>query len=114
MAAFTSKVGDTGISIFATLVKRNGDPIPMPAGSTVKFTMTNYKTGEVKVDKAACVIVNANAAQVRYDWQTEDVDTAGLFLGEFLVTDDQGKETRVPRNNAEDAYSEILFEPNLA
>jgi hypothetical protein len=53
--------------------------------------MRRRKTGAVKIDEAAAIIVSANPggagdAVMRYDWQVGDTDTVGIFEGEFEVT----------------------------
>lgn len=55
------------------------------SGSSVKFKMRSESSSTLKVDTAA-TIVNAASGTVRYDWATNDVDTAGAFLAWWEVT----------------------------
>ena len=56
-------------------------------GLTVTFTMINAATGVAKVSAASATIVTAASGIVSYDFQSADVDTAGIYWGTFEVTE---------------------------
>jgi len=64
-------------------------------GATVRFKMRSTTSATLVVDQLA-VIVSAVNGTVRYDWQTADVATAGLFLAWFEVTLASGKKQDTP------------------
>lgn len=78
---FTIKQDDTRPAIQAIISAAATDTI-----SSVTFTMSD-KTGTAKVSAGSGDIVNQASstaqAQVKYQWQTGDTDTAGTFYGEF-------------------------------
>lgn len=55
-------------------------------GHTVKLKMRALRSSTLKVDAAATVVTPA-AGTVRYDWGASDLDTAGLYLAWFEVTE---------------------------
>lgn len=58
--------------------------------STVKFRMRAVGSSTLKVD-AAATVVTAASGDVRYDWVSADVDTAGDYLGWWRVTLPSGR-----------------------
>ncbi len=99
------KRGDLRPSIRMTLTGRDGEPLALPDGSTVRFRMRTVErttpAASPKVD-ALAVIEDAATATVRYDWAGTDTDTNGSFYGEFRRVLASGQET-VPA----DSYLEI-------
>lgn len=55
------------------------------SGATVKFSM-EHENGKLKINEAACTIVDAPTGQVKYQWSGSDTDTPGTYRGEFHVT----------------------------
>ncbi len=117
------RVGDTVKVLEAYLKYRDsaGDATAYDlSGKTVTFSMINKATGTAKVTDQAAVIVTAASGLVRYDFQSADVDTAGVFLGFFTVTDSGETDTypAVPTacqvwihgdsETAEQAYKRVL------
>ena len=80
MADFHIKQNDTGPVLQYTLL-----PLTDITGATVAFSMKDA-SDVVKIDKAACSIVNATLGIVSYAWAAADTDTAGNFEAEFQVT----------------------------
>ena len=70
--------GNTSPSLTDT-IRVDGAPFDL-TDCTVKFQMKLIGASSLTVDTAA-TIVDAEAGEVRYDWQAADVDTAGSFIG---------------------------------
>lgn len=109
MATYTINVkkGDRLPAVAATL-RANGAAINL-TGSTVKFLMRSVNGGLVKVN-AACVVVNASAGQVRYDWALADTDTPGKYHAEFQITDGSGLRETCPN----DGHLVVLVADDIA
>lgn len=61
-----------------------GSPVDI-TGATVKFSMEDL-AGTPKVTDATVVLVDALQGIVRYDWAAADVNTTGIFIGQFEIT----------------------------
>lgn len=86
---FYIKKGDTAPSVEATLRNRDRSPIDLTDAASVNFQMGSLD--------GACVIVDpATSGVVRYDWDTNDTATAGVFDAEFKVTWNDAREQTVP------------------
>ena len=84
------RVGDTITVLDAQLKQRSSAGVETAVnltGMTVTFTMINAATSVTKVSAAAATVVTAATGMVRYDFQTVDVDTAGIFWGTFKIVD---------------------------
>lgn len=86
---FQIKKGDTRPAIQATISAAATDVL-----TTVLFYMSD-KTGAHKVNAGAGTIVQqpsaSQQAQVKYQWQAGDTDTAAVYNGEFEVTFNDGR-----------------------
>lgn len=51
----------------------------------VTFIMKDIDTNEVKINGKECIIIDPDTGSVRYAWDLEDTDTAGIYQGEFEV-----------------------------
>jgi len=86
------RVGDT-TKVYSAILKYAVDDIPENdvaknlTGLSVTFTMINAATGVAKVSAAAATIVTAASGIVSYDFQSADVDTAGVYWATFKVTE---------------------------
>jgi hypothetical protein len=92
------KVGDTAPDPVADL---NTDV----SGATVLFRL--MKLNGAFVFSRAATIDNAVNGIVRYTWQAGDTNTAGAYLGEFVVTYAGGDVQRFPQGS----YLEVLIRP---
>lgn len=78
------------------LVSSEGQPLPIPVGATVTFTMVNALTGSVKISAAAATVVDAARGLVEFAWRAGDTDTAADYLAEWRVTTIGGITQTVP------------------
>jgi hypothetical protein len=90
MADFYLKQNNTARPFVAVLRDDEG-PVDL-TGATVLFVMQQSGESEPKVSAAAAVDPDqtANKGKVTYAWVSVDVDTAGTFLAEWVVTFDGG------------------------
>ena len=71
-------------------ITQDGKAIDL-TGATVKFYMKDSTTGSVKINGAACTIIDAVKGKCRYSWQASDTNTVGTYAGEVEVTFPDGK-----------------------
>ena len=95
MIHFSIKKGDTN-HVLTTKLCRDGSVIDL-TGATVKFYMSLHGESVLTVD-ADCNVSDAENGEVEYTWIAADVDTAGLFEGEFVVTFSSGKIETFPND----------------
>lgn len=76
--------GSTLPVLTATILTATGTPMTL-VGASVKFVMRTLQTAKPKIDATATVVTPA-AGSVRYAWTATDTATAGLFMGQFIVT----------------------------
>lgn len=105
----TYKRGDMLPPLDANLVQDSANTPHDLTGATVVFILRNQKTGALKVNRGSCSIVDATLGQVRYTWQTTDLNIAGVYNGEFEVTFATGKPLSFPQED----YIEITIEKDL-
>lgn len=102
MIDFYIKQGDLLPVLRAQLTDLNGTSVNI-SGAAIDF---NYKlkspTG-VFVQRAA-VIEDAANGIVQYPWVSGDTSSLGLYIGEFVVTFSDSKQTSFPQGN------QIVFE----
>lgn len=87
MADYYLKKGDIGNPLIAVLSDANG-PVDL-TGLTIRFKMRPRTTLVTKVDGPAVPDPDqsANPGRVSYSWAEGDVDSAGRFVGEFIIDD---------------------------
>ena len=90
MATFTLKRGDTAPALRYALIP---DTLDL-TGGTVVFNVRRL------LDRRPATIVTASPPVVEYQWQTGDLDSAGLFLAEFEVTYPDGRVETFPPDNS--------------
>ncbi len=101
---FRIDVGATLPRIVIQLMDGN-DPVPLTA-PVPTFRMVD-KGGNVKINDAAGVVVDAATGQVGYDWQAADTDTEDEFSGQFTITVDGGGIYKMP--NGADQRLRVLI-----
>jgi hypothetical protein len=86
MADFFIKTSDTAPSIAATLTDYAGTAVSL-SGATVHVILRPFD-GETSLYAEANNddTGGATVGHVSYDWETEDLDTAGPYYGEWQVT----------------------------
>lgn len=96
MSEATLKTGDTGRTLAATLRYDDGTVIDL-TGCTVTFAMRAASAVYASVYAAADVDADPTTGRVTFDgWSSGDLDTAGSYVAEFVVTDSSGGEITVP------------------
>lgn len=78
-------VGDRLTSIAAKLRKADNTALSL-TGCTVAFRMQLQSSGATKVNDAAATVDSASEGTVSYAWAAGDVDTAGTYVGYWIVT----------------------------
>jgi len=86
------KKGDQADPYTAQLKDANG-PVDITGNKRVQFYMKNRKTGNKKIEGKTVNVLNASEGRVEYEWDSEDVDTAGVFEAEIVVEFTNGDET---------------------
>lgn len=96
MADFYLKQNNTARPFVAVLRDDEG-PVDL-TDATVLFVMQQSGESEPKVNASAVVDPDqtANKGKVTYSWASEDVDTAGTFLAEWVVTFDDSRVQSFP------------------
>ncbi|AVO37398.1 BppU family phage baseplate upper protein [Pukyongiella litopenaei] len=94
MADFYIKQGDTRPALEAVLMDAKGNPVDL-TGATARLHLA--RNGKVVVD-APCIIVDAPAGLVRYQWAVGDTDQPGAYAAEIEVTDAGGGVETCPNN----------------
>lgn len=105
--------GDTYPPLTATLRESAeppaeiGDPVDL-TGSTVRFSMRSAR-GALVVDRATCIITDADAGEVLYQWTVLDTASGGDHTGEFEETRGDGTIRTYPN----DRTMLIIIRPQL-
>lgn len=93
------KAGDTGLDLTGIVRDQNGAAKDI-AGATVRFHMKTL-AGTAKV---AAVATNNQATggtgAVLYSWAPADIDTPGLYVGEWQITYSSGDVQTFPNDRA--------------
>jgi hypothetical protein len=83
--AFTIKRFDTSPTIGMNLQDAAANPVSIVNALDVRFHMRLRGEQTLKIDARASVI-DAETGTVKYDWLTQDTDTAGRYEAEIEVT----------------------------
>ena len=88
---FSMSVDDTSPAIQVTCQDSSGTAVSVAGASEVRFKMQTQDKVTDKVNNTANTsIVDGAAGIVKYDWQTGDTDTAGVYLAKFIITYSDG------------------------
>lgn len=109
MADFHLKKGDRLPALKVQFLDADGLPINL-TGKTVRFSMRLVGSSTPKINNAPATVDNATSGMASYAWQATDVDTPGMYQGEFDVVEADGKVQTVPANG----YISIEIEDTLA
>lgn len=101
---FEIKKGDVGKIIRSVLRDENYEATNLEQATLVKFNMAEYRTGVSKVSATASVeqtnIISpeegGNRGAVHYAFQSADINTVGIYSGEWEVTWNDGSVTTYP------------------
>jgi len=93
-ATHNIKQNDTSPILQGTLTDGAGVVVDL-TGATVVFSMRDETSLTLKIDKQACVLVDAVNGVVSYTWlaANNDTDTPGTYIGEFQSTNGASVET---------------------
>lgn len=105
----TFKRNDTRPYLKIKVTDEDGNNVDL-TGSTITFTMRNRSDATIKVNAGSCTITSATAGEVEYRWASSDLDTAGIYDGEFSIVFPGPTTLTLPSNN----YIEIEVEADLS
>lgn len=91
---FNYKKGDR-LPLLDVILENTDESEVNLTGCTVKFIMKLLGGTTAKVD-AAATVMSAADGEVRYSWGATDLDTVGIYRGEFEVTDSGGLKRTFP------------------
>jgi len=107
---FHVKEDNTRPYLRVTLKDQDEVVINLTTANAVLFSM-EPRDGTIKVNRAACTIVDATNGIVEYRWAAVDTDTPAIYFGEFIVDwDGAGDEITVPN----DSYTIIKVKEKVA
>jgi len=103
------KQNDTRPYLKIKLVDEDGNNVDLTS-ATVTFTMRNRSTGTVKVNAGSCTVTSASAGEVEYRWGSTDLNTVGVYDGEFQITFGDASILTLPANE----YIEVEISDDLS
>lgn len=95
MADFEAMQGDRLPAITSTLYDDDGNPVDL-TDATVVFRMRPLEDAAFTVEGPGEVVTPAEAGRVRYWWDADDLDDAGIFLASWRVTFADGRTQTYP------------------
>jgi hypothetical protein len=96
MSDFDMKQHDTTPSLEATLTPAGNPKEGLEEAEKVWLIVRKKGGTGAPLFKSECVIVDAAAGRIRYDWEASDTEIAGEFQFEFEIEWPGGKES-IPR-----------------
>lgn len=106
MADYTIKRNDTAPAIEVTLKDANG-PIDLTNAKAIHIYL---KSASLLVKTSTMTVVDAEAGEVKYVWQKEDLKEAGTYDMEFEITWEDDTVTTIPSTG----YNSLEVEADLA
>lgn len=89
-----------GQPYYPVAVKDSDGNVVSIAGATIKCTMKDRRSGDLKINQqtTGCVITSADLGEFEYRWQTGsgDTDAVGKYHIEFEITPGSGGKFTVP------------------
>lgn len=85
MSSFQIKQGDTSPAFQTTLTDPAGAAVDLTGNKGITFRMRRPGSSAYKVD-AAATVVSPGDGTVRYVFSADDTDTDGVYLAEWVVT----------------------------
>lgn len=107
--AYSMKRGDTGPPLRAKLRDQRG---AIPLHDADVFFQMRQVEGK-KVVRGSCIVIDAVAGLVEYDWAPTDTDTPGIFHGEWEIVFAPGTAGEVVRTVPNDGYEEFVILDDL-
>lgn len=107
MPIFDLKAGDTDPPIRARLLDGLKKPLPLTSSDDVLFRMVSVDQGLAPDLEGDAVILDADRAEVEYQWADGDTDIAGTYRAEFFVEWASGQEQTVPNGG----YIDVVIRP---
>lgn len=108
MADFSFTQHDTHPPLEAVLTDLDG-PIDLTTATKVLLLLKGQKRTSPASVAGECLIVDALAGEVRYEWAPEDTAVADLYNGLFEIQWGDGSESSVPNKG----YFYVEFQPDL-
>jgi hypothetical protein len=112
MADFTLKKGSTQRSLRLTVSSSNtADDLSGVTGGKLYMWLPGNAANKINgepLNEVAAVSGSQHKVAVRYDWEADDVDTAGMFAAYVKLEFGGGKTDRFPS----EGYFTILIEDN--
>jgi hypothetical protein len=85
---------------WVTLLRQAGDePIDLTNADSVAIYLRSQATDTLKVNAAACTVVDAADGKISWAYTTTHTDTAGRYYAEFEIDWGGGSITRVESRN---------------
>lgn len=99
MSDITFVQGDTAPPITGALKDDDGAPFDLSPVATVKFQMRKLDDRRYTVDAEADIVGTVTEGNVSYDWDDNDLDVPGEYIGQWELTYLDGRiQTTHPAN----------------
>jgi len=105
MVDWDMKRNDTSPAFEMQCQNNAGDGVDI-SNAVAKFHLAEYNSGNIVVDKIA-TITDETQGKVKYQWEPEDTETAGLYGAEVEVTYQDGEVETFPNDKEENPRVKI-------
>lgn len=102
MATFNLKKGDTSPDLKFFLQDGDGNSIGIANFNEVRFLMRGRRSTTLVVDEDTSgnvTVTDPENGEVRYEWKSQDTETAGRFYAEFEVEYSDGNIETFPNTD---------------